>query len=137
MRRSLLVSLVLVSIAARPARGQSIKLADVAGTWNDKAMVGPRDSVVSTSVITATADGKGWTLKFPNRDPLPERVVAVGGDSIVTEVGPYPSILRPGETVTLLRSVTHYKGNVFHGTFEARYSSGEVLRGKTEGQRTK
>jgi hypothetical protein len=37
-------------------------------------------------------------------------------------VGPYPSMLRKGQTVTLLHSVGHYKGDMMTGWFEAHYS---------------
>jgi len=119
-----------------PMRHEGIKLTDVAGTWDGKSMVGPKDSVVVTSVLTATADGKGWTIKLANRDPIPVRVVAVGGDSVVMEAGPYESILRPGQMVTT-HTVGHYKGDAMTGTIEARYASGDVLRGKTTATRRK
>ena len=119
-----------------PAKKGGIKLADVAGTWDSKTVLGPKDSVVVTSVLTATADGKGWTIKLANRDPIPVRVVAVGGDSVVMEAGPYESILRPGQMVTT-HTVGHYKGDAMTGTIEARYASGDVLRGKTTATRRK
>ncbi|SRR5579863_251428 len=119
------------------AQGSGIKLSDVAGKWTVKGSVGPNDSVVVTSVVNATANPKTWTLTYPNRDPLPMRVVASGGDSIVTEVGPYPSMLRKGQTVTLLHSVGHYKGDTMTGWFEAHYSSGDVVKGKQEATRSK
>jgi hypothetical protein len=143
MRRALLVSAALVTCCAvavraqNPVSGGTIKLSDVAGTWANKAMVGPKDSVVVPSVITATADGKGWTMEFPNRDPIPVRVVAIGGDSIVTEAGPYPSMLRPGQTVQVLHTIGHYKGDKMTGTFEARYAPGDVVRGRIEATRMK
>ena len=59
-----------------PAKKGGIKVADVAGTWDGKSMVGPKDSVVASFVVTATADGKGWTMKFPNRDPIALRVLS-------------------------------------------------------------
>jgi hypothetical protein len=110
-----------------------IRLANVAGTWNTKWMTGPNDSVIVTSVISA--HGKAWTMTFPEREPIPVRVVAIGGDSIVTEAGPYPSTRRPGQIVTLVRSVSHYRGNIMTGTFEASYSGGHVTQGKTAGTR--
>ena len=137
MRCALLASAVLIAGTAAAARAQGIKPSDVAGTWNNKATVGPKDSVVVTSVTTVSADGKTWTMKFPNRDPIPVRVVAMGGDSIVTEAGPYPSMLRAGQTVTVLRDFSHYKGDKMTGTFEAHYESGDVVKGKQEGTRTK
>ena len=119
-----------------PAKKGGIKLSDVAGTWDVKSTMGPKDSVVVPSVVTATADGKGWTIKLANRDPIPVRVVAVGGDSVVMEAGPYESILRPGQMVTT-HQVGHYKGDTMTGTVEARYASGEVIRLKAAGTRRK
>lgn len=144
MRRALILATVALTsyalaLSAQMKHGKKggIKLSRIAGTWQTKTMVGPKDSVVTTGVITATADPTGWTMTFPGHDPVPMRVVATGGDSVVTEAGPYPSILRPGETVTLLRNVGHYKGNSMWGTFEAHYASGTVLSGKTAATRSK
>jgi hypothetical protein len=144
MRRAVLISTIaLTSYAltawaqAAPAAQGAIKLSDVAGTWTVTSTVGPKDSVLITTVVTHTADGKGATMQFPNHEPIPIRVVAVGGDSIITEAGPYPSALRPGQTVTLLRNIGHYKADAMTGTFEAHYSSGDVVKGKTAGTRKK
>lgn len=138
MRYSALLLIVALTSSASAAYTQGgIKLPDVAGTWVVQAMVGPKDSVVVREQIRATAHGKGWTMTFPGRPAIPVRVVASGGDSVVTEAGPYPSALRPGQTVTLLRNVSHYKGDTMTGTFEAHYSSGEVFRGRTMGTRKK
>jgi hypothetical protein len=100
-------------------------------------MIGPKDSVVVTTVLTATASGKGWTMKFPKGWPVRLRVVARGGDSVVTEAGPYPSYLRPGQTVKLLRTVSHYKGDQMTGTFVAQYASGDNVSGKLVATRRK
>jgi hypothetical protein len=122
---------------AAPAQRPAIKLSDVAGTWNGQSMIGPKDSVVVTYVFTATADAKGWTVTFPNREPIPTRVVSTGGDSIVTETGPYQSVLRPAQTV-VTRITQHYTGgDTMTGTFEAHYSSGDVLKGKIVSTRKK
>jgi hypothetical protein len=138
MRTSFLVSAALVAGFAATAGAQgSMKSPDVTGTWALKGSVGPNDSVVVSSVMKATADSKTWTLTYPNRDPLPLRVVASGGDSVVTEAGPYPSMLRKGQTVTLLHTVAHIKGDMLTGWFEAHYSSGDVVKGKEEGTRSK
>ena len=123
-----LVGFVTVAAAQNPG---------AAGTWNARTMIGPKDSVVAAYVLTIAADGKSATIRFPARDPLPARIVARGGDSIVTEVGPYPSVLRPGQTVKSLTSVSHYKDNSMWGTFEAHYSNGDVLKGKTKATRVK
>jgi hypothetical protein len=140
MPRALLVSAVALAgyaVAASaqrpaPASGGAIKPADIACTWHGKSMVGPKDSVIVTWRLTTTADGQGATVKMGDRDPIPVRMVAIGGDSTVTESGPFPSILRPGQTVATLRTIAHYKGNRMTGTFEAHYASGDVVRGKVQ-----
>jgi len=118
--------------AAAPQAG--VKLADYAGTWDTKTMVGPKDSVVATYTLTVSADGKTWTRQFPNRDPIATRVLAFGGDSVVTETGPYQSVLRPGQTVTTWVH-GHYHGKTMTGTFESHYASGDVLKGKVAATR--
>jgi len=118
--------------AAAPQAGA--KLADYAGTWDTKTMVGPKDSVVATYTLTVSADGKTWTRQFPNRDPIATRVLAFGGDSVVTETGPYQSVLRPGQTVTTWVH-GHYHGKTMTGTFESHYASGDVLKGKVAATR--
>ena len=128
----------VIGAAWTPVQAQSggIKLSDVAGTWEGQSMVGPKDSVFLTWVLTATADGKGWTLKRANRDPVPVRIVAIGGDSIVWESGPYASFLRRGQMVRT-RNVAHFKGDKMTGTWEGRYASGDVARGRTAATRKK
>ncbi len=151
MRRILLLSAVAFAAGATAAGAQNpppapapavqpqrsgIRLADIAGSWEGKSMVGPKDSVIVTYVITATADPKGWTITYPGRDPIPTRIVTVGGDSIVTESGPFASILRPGQMVTT-RTTSHYTADTATGTFEAHYASGDVIRGKVAATRKK
>jgi len=137
MNRVFLFSTVLLAGSVLTARSQSpapmqsggIKLSDVAGTWDGKSMVGPKDSVFATWVLTATADGKGWTEKLATRGPYPLRIITMGGDSIVTEMGPYPSVLRRGQMVRT-RHFRHFKGDTMTGSFEAHYATGDVVRGK-------
>ena len=127
------LAFVLV-LASATAGAQQIP-AGVAGKWEGKAMIGPKDSVVTTSVTTATATTKGWTIQFPNRPLLQARVIAAGGDSVTVEVGPYESLLRKGQQVTT-RTTSHYKGDMSTGTFEAKYVvSGDVVKGKFTGKR--
>jgi hypothetical protein len=120
----------LVTAAAAQAPG-------AAGTWNGRSMIGPKDSVVVAYVLTIAADGKSATMKFPSRDPIPTRILAMGGDSIVTEAGPYPSLLRAGQTVKSLRTVAHYTGNTMTGAFQAQYTNGDVVKGTTKARRVK
>ena len=109
----------------------------VAGTWNGKSMIGPKDSVVITYVLFLSNNDVPSTLTFPNRDPLETHIIDMRGDSVVTEVGPYPSILRSGQTVTSLRTICHFKGDAMWGTFVATYENGDVLKGKTKAMRAK
>ena len=137
MRRALRLSALVLAGYAPAAQAQ--KPAQTQGAamkcrnWETKTMAGPKDSVVTTSVLEATADGKGWTLKLANRDAIPVRVIAIGGDSMVTEAGPFPSVLRPGQTMTMLRTVAHFQANTLTGTVEAHYSSGDAFHGKLQG----
>ena len=121
---------VAALIAPAPEQQPSLKLSDVAGVWHAQAMIGPKDSVVTTLELVETASDTGWTMKFPKAAPVTVRVVKVAGDSIVTEAGPYPSTSRPGQTV-----VGHYKGNEMWGTFEADYSLSGITRGKIRAKR--
>src|SRR5437764_12352920 len=104
-------------------QGGAINLSDVAGTWKVRSMVGSKDSVVATSVVVATAGREGWIMRLEARPPIPLRIVAAGGASVVTECGPSPSILRQGLPVTVLRNLSRYKRRTLTGTFEAHYSS--------------
>jgi|GEM_PF-1461917 len=136
-RRSILHGCVTIGLhlavlgAAASAGAQT-----VAGVWTNKYMIGPKDSVIATVVITVSDDAKTWSMKFPDRPAIPVRVVTTGGDSVVTDAGPYPSTKRPGQSVTLLHAVSHFKGDHMTGTFEAHYSGGLVVDGKTEATRT-
>ena len=107
---------------AAPAAPAPISLADVAGTWNMRTMPESSDSVLVTFQLVASADASGWTLNFPNRKPLPMRVVAVSGDSIVTEAGPYESVLRKGVQVTT-HQVMRLQDGMLMGTTIARYAT--------------
>ncbi|MGQ0537315.1 MAG: hypothetical protein ACT4R6_00075 [Gemmatimonadaceae bacterium] len=104
--------------AAMPA---SISLADVAGTWTMRIMPENSDSVVATAELNATADAAGWTMILAGRPPLPMRVT-VDGDSIMSEVGPYESVLRPGVQVTT-NGVMRLEGGVLRGRTVAHYRS--------------
>lgn len=115
----------------------AISLADVAGTWRVRGMSETGDSTVVTFELIATADPSGWTFNFPDRKPIPVRVTTAG-DSIVTEAGPYESVLRKGVQVTT-RGVLRLDGGKLVGTTVARYAGGgpdSVLRIRTEATRT-
>ena len=97
----------------------ALSLADVAGTWNVKSKVEGSDTELSYDIV-ATADKSGWTLNFPNRDPIPLRVVAVEGDSVVYQAGPFESALRKGVQVNT-DVVARLKDGKLVGTTTAHY----------------
>ncbi len=114
-----------------------ISLASVAGKWNSEIKIAGTEKVLLTMEITATADTSGWTFTFPGKPPVPVRVLAVAGDSIVTEAGPYDSALRPGTMVTT-HSVMRLVGDKLVGTSAAHYDgtpADSVIRLSTEGTR--
>src|SRR5207302_11314339 len=74
-------------------QGGAITLSDVAGTWKVRSMVGPKDSVVATSVVVTTASREGWIMRLEARPPIPLRIGAAGGDSLGTDCGPYRRML--------------------------------------------
>lgn len=114
----------------------ALSAADLAGTWTVTAFGEAGDSLV-TYELRATGDPSAWTIVFPERDPVPVRVVAIEGDSVVTEAGPYQSVLREGVSVTT-HQVARLEGDRLVGTFVARYETTEadsVVRGRVEGTR--
>ena len=123
--------------AMAPAGGATISPADVAGRWNVRAIPIEGDTTPTTLVLVATADTTGWTTTFPNREPIPTRVTSVGGDSIVTEVGPYSSARRANvQVVTTV--VWRLQGDRLVGTSVARYATtgpDSVLHLRIEGTR--
>ncbi|HEY8166308.1 MAG TPA: hypothetical protein VIF83_12200 [Gemmatimonadaceae bacterium] len=102
----------------QPAAG--ISLADIAGKWKFRSTDEAGGNVAEFELVTA-ADTSGWTLTFPNRNPIPVRVVTVAGDSLVTAAGPYESVIRKGVQVTT-RTVTRLQDGKLVGTTEAHYA---------------
>jgi hypothetical protein len=105
-----------------PAAPAPIALADVAGKWNVRTMAESGDSALVTYELVASADTSGWSLNFPKRKPVPMRVVAVAGDSIVTEAGPFESVLRKGIKVTT-NTVLRLQDGKMVGTTIAHYAT--------------
>ena len=111
-----------------------VTLADFAGSWTVQSMGEMSDSVLVTYELTATGDPAGWMMTFPGRDPIPMRV-SVDGDSVMADVGPFSSVLRPGVQVTT-QSVNRLQDGMLVGTFVAHYAGAgadSVLRGRTHG----
>lgn len=107
--------------AAVAAPPPGIKLADVAGKWNVTGKTETGDTTLVTYELVATADTSGWVINFPKRPPVPVRVTAVGGDSIVIDAGPYSSVLRAGVQVTT-HSVNRLVGGKLVGSSVAHYN---------------
>lgn len=129
MRRvALLVGAVLLAACAKPeappaadVAAPSINLADLAGTWTNVVTAQGSDSVLVSSTIVASADPMAWTITLPGRDPMPMSVT-VAGDSLMTSVGPYESVLRPGVQVTT-NGILHLVNGQLTGPTMAHYTT--------------
>lgn len=122
---------------AMDAAPAAVSLADVAGTWNVRATVEGDESKAVTYDMVATPDESGWSIKFPDRDPIPVRIVAVEGDSIVSEAGPFESVLRKGVQVNT-QVVSRLQDGKLVGVTTARYDvkgADSVTRLNFEGTR--
>ena len=106
--------------AAAAEAPATISLADMAGTWKVESKLEGSDKVAVTYDMVTTADRNGWSIQFPKRDPIPVRVVAVEGDSVVTEAGPFESALRKGVQVST-RVVARMEDGKMVGKTVARY----------------
>ena len=124
--------------APAPAPGGAMSLAPLAGRWSFRAVPeSGADTSATTFVLDASADSTAWTFTFPNREAVPMRVVAVGGDSLVLEAGPFESSRRPG-VQTRTHLVLRLENDRLVGTTTARYTTtgpDSVLRLRTEGTR--
>jgi hypothetical protein len=108
-----------MAAAPEPAMPAPISLADVAGSWTLRVM--PEGSDTTLLTFELAADSAGWVFKFPNRKPVTVKVEA-SGDSILTEAGPYESVLRKGVQVTTTSVMRMVDGKLV-GTTTAHYAS--------------
>ena len=95
------------------------------------------DSVLVTYEMTAMAGTEGWTVTFPDRDPIPAHIMEAAGDSVVIHMGPYPSALRDDVMVSTVTVSKIVDGRMM-GYFTATYDTdGEdsVLHGLQDGER--
>ena len=123
--------------AAAVAAPAPLSLSQVAGRWNVRAVPETGDTTPTTFVLNATGDTTGWTITFPNRQPIRTRVLAVDGDSVLTETGPYESARRKGVQVTT-RVAWRLEGDRLVGRTVARYVTtgpDSVLQLRSEGTR--
>lgn len=116
--------------------GGDLAIEDVQGTWTLTAFSQEGDSLVSYR-LDATGDPSGWTVMFPDTEPVQVRNATLAGDSLTMELGPYSSALREGVQVTTY-TVGRVQGDRMMGHFTARYQTtgaDSVLQGRFEGSR--
>ena len=106
--------------APEPAAPAPISLADVAGKWTMRTM--PADADTTLITFELVADSTGWVFNFPKRKPVTVKAEA-SGDSILTEAGPYESVLRKGVQVTTTSVMRLVDGKLV-GTTTAHYAKG-------------
>jgi hypothetical protein len=114
----------------------TVSLQDFAGRWNTRS-TDERGNVIGEAVLSATADSSGWTLTFPKQKPIPMRVIAVGGDSVITEAGPYSSSRLKGAQIRT-RAVNRIQDGKLVASLEAHYTLAgrdSVLHLRVEGTR--
>ena len=107
--------------APAPAPAATLSLGDLKGKWNMRTTNAAGDSTLVTYVMSATGSTSGWTLNFPKRPPV-AATVAVSGDSLVIDAGPYPSVLRKGVKVTT-HGVSRLQDGKLVGTTVAHYET--------------
>ncbi len=100
----------------------SIALADVAGTWKMRAVpTTGTDTIPTDYTMLATAEPTGWKVTFANGQSATPTVTA-SGDSVIVDMGPFPSVRRKGDKVTT-HSVTRLQGGKLVGTTVAHYAT--------------
>jgi hypothetical protein len=123
---------------ARTGAAGAASLASHAGTWVGRSIQAGQDTAVANWRLVSTADTSGWSVTFlPGSPPLPVRVLVVEGDSVVTEIGPYPSPTRAGVRL-VTRTAGRFRGDRFTGTYTARpvgASDSTALHGRVEATR--
>ena len=106
------------------------------GEWSTESYSMDSDEPLVTVLMTATDSPDGWSWKFTHIDePVMANSVAMMGDSVVVEIGPFPSALREGATVETVTSYLLVHGDSISGRFEAVYEGGDELRGRLAGKR--
>ena len=103
------------------APAATLSLADLAGTWSMRAMHDQGDSTLITYQIGGTADPSTWKITFPNRPPITLRV-SISGDSMISDAGPYESVLRKGVVVST-HTVSRLQDGKLVGSFVAKYAT--------------
>jgi hypothetical protein len=105
-----------------PPAPAPISLSDVAGKYDFTGKNEAGDTTLVTYELNATADTTGWSITFPNRKPIPQRIISVSGDSIVLEAGPYSSQIQKGVQVRT-QTVYRLQNGKLVGRTVARYDT--------------
>ena len=108
--------------APAPPAATPISLKDVAGKYAVTGKNEAGDTTLVTFELNATADTTGWTITFPNRKPISQRILSVSGDSIVMEAGPYASQIQKGVQVRT-HTVYRMQDGKLVGRTVARYDT--------------
>ena len=102
-----------------PPPPAAVSLGDFAGKWTLTLTNQAGDSTLMTDVLTATATTTGWTVVHDKMKP--DTVTpSVSGDSLMTDAGPHPSVLKKGHMVTT-HGVWRLQGGKLTGTTVAHY----------------
>lgn len=120
-----------VTPAAPTPGAAAVTPADLAGNWSGTTRPMTKDTVLTTVGMTMTSTTTGWTLTLPN-GTHPVKVLAVGGDSVVTEAGPFPSAVRKARQVQLIHTVLHLRDGKLTGTTHATYVGGDTVTYRVE-----
>jgi hypothetical protein len=124
-----------VSLPAMAPFVHALSYIQVSGRWSMRAVPVTGDTTSTTYLLTATSSAKGWTITFPDRKPIPARVVKLDADSVVIETGSYKSVRRP-DVMTKMRAVYRLIGDDLVGTAVLRYptsSADSLVRFRVEG----
>ena len=104
-----------------PAATPALSLASFAGTWSVRASNEAGDSVLAYRIVGA-ADPSGWQTLLPNGKSIVPSSVALSGDSVITESGPFESALRKGVQVQT-HGVLRLQGDRLVGYTIAHYNT--------------
>ena len=109
------------AIPEAPPAPAPISLKAVAGKYDVTGKNEAGDSTLVTYELNTT-DTTAWTLTFPKRKPIAQRIVSVAGDSIVLEAGPYESQIQKGVQVRT-QTVYRLQNGKLVGRTVARYDT--------------
>lgn len=147
MKRSLLICAVILTACAKkeetpavdttamaaptptppPPAAVALTNADMAGTWTGDVMPMGKDTVLTTVTLSATATNDGWTLSLPNGAKPAVKVVAIAGDSVVTETAGFKSAVRKGQNVKMMHQVFHMADGKLTGWNHVTYTNGDTV----------